>query len=203
MRSNLGCKVNQSEMEGAARRLRERGVPLVDARPRADLVLVNTCTVTAEADAKSRARRPARPARQPATPRSSSPAARSRSGREAFARRRPAARLVDNRRRTRSSPSSTVLLGEPTADADDGPRRRAADALGRRPGRSRRSTASPTTARSVERTRAFVKVQDGCSFFCTYCIIPAARGPERIALARRPSSPTSAGRSPPVIARSS
>src|SRR5436305_11141171 len=32
---------------------------------------------------------------------------------------------------------------------------------------------------SVERTRAFVKVQDGCSFFCTYCIIPAARGAER------------------------
>ena len=32
---------------------------------------------------------------------------------------------------------------------------------------------------SVERTRAFVKVQDGCSFFCTYCIIPRARGAER------------------------
>src|SRR5207245_1422289 len=32
---------------------------------------------------------------------------------------------------------------------------------------------------SVDRTRAFIKVQDGCSFFCTYCIIPAARGPER------------------------
>src|SRR4030095_6785936 len=32
---------------------------------------------------------------------------------------------------------------------------------------------------TVERTRAFVKVQDGCSFFCTYCIIPTARGPER------------------------
>ncbi|MFL5756339.1 MAG: MiaB/RimO family radical SAM methylthiotransferase, partial [Chloroflexota bacterium] len=32
---------------------------------------------------------------------------------------------------------------------------------------------------SVERTRAFVKVQDGCSFFCTYCIIPRARGGER------------------------
>jgi threonylcarbamoyladenosine tRNA methylthiotransferase MtaB len=31
----------------------------------------------------------------------------------------------------------------------------------------------------VERTRAFVKVQDGCSFYCTYCIIPAARGAER------------------------
>ena len=32
---------------------------------------------------------------------------------------------------------------------------------------------------SVERTRAFVKVQDGCSFHCTYCIIPRARGEER------------------------
>ncbi|HVL53815.1 MAG TPA: MiaB/RimO family radical SAM methylthiotransferase, partial [Vitreimonas sp.] len=32
---------------------------------------------------------------------------------------------------------------------------------------------------AVERTRAFVKVQDGCSFHCTYCIIPTARGPER------------------------
>ncbi len=32
---------------------------------------------------------------------------------------------------------------------------------------------------SVERTRAFVKVQDGCSFHCTYCIIPRARGVER------------------------
>ena len=31
----------------------------------------------------------------------------------------------------------------------------------------------------IDRTRAYVKVQDGCSFFCTYCIIPRARGPER------------------------
>ena len=55
---------------------------------------------------------------------------------------------------------------------------------GRSPARSRRCRASSwrrpwTTANVVERTRAFVKVQDGCSFFCTYCIIPTARGPER------------------------
>ena len=31
----------------------------------------------------------------------------------------------------------------------------------------------------IDRTRAFVKIQDGCSFHCTYCIIPRARGPER------------------------
>ena len=52
---NLGCKVNQSEMEGAARLLRERGVRLVEASSPADLVLINTCTVTAVADEKSRA----------------------------------------------------------------------------------------------------------------------------------------------------
>ena len=52
--ANLGCKVNQSEMEAAARRLREQGVRIVDGDRPADLVLVNTCTVTAEADAKSR-----------------------------------------------------------------------------------------------------------------------------------------------------
>ena len=52
---NLGCKVNQSEMEAAARLLREASVPLVDPGGAADLVLVNTCTVTATADEKSRA----------------------------------------------------------------------------------------------------------------------------------------------------
>jgi tRNA A37 methylthiotransferase MiaB len=51
---NLGCKVNQAEMEAAARLLRERGVTLVDDRSRADLYLVNTCTVTSVADQKSR-----------------------------------------------------------------------------------------------------------------------------------------------------
>ncbi|HET9092653.1 MAG TPA: hypothetical protein VFN50_09605, partial [Acidimicrobiales bacterium] len=51
---NLGCKVNQSEMEAAGRLLREHGVALVDGRSPADLVLVNTCTVTAVADHKSR-----------------------------------------------------------------------------------------------------------------------------------------------------
>ena len=30
---------------------------------------------------------------------------------------------------------------------------------------------------AIDRTRAFVKIQDGCSFYCTYCIIPRARGP--------------------------
>jgi threonylcarbamoyladenosine tRNA methylthiotransferase MtaB len=91
----------------------------------------------------------------------------------AFAAADPAARLVDNR-------SKAALLDELAALAGPPPTR----------GDGSLAAPLPTLAGvelegawddrgSVERTRAFVKVQDGCSFFCTYCIIPAARGTER------------------------
>jgi threonylcarbamoyladenosine tRNA methylthiotransferase MtaB len=174
--ANLGCKVNQAEMEGAARRLRERGVAVVDARERADLVLVNTCTVTMEADAKSRhavraARRASPDAEIVVT------GCSVQVGRDAFAAADRAARLVDNR-------AKDALLAELESLLGDGPA-----------GAPRVPAPLPTLSgvdlvgvpidgivdgrAAVERTRAFVKVQDGCSFFCTYCIIPAARGPER------------------------
>ena len=170
--ANLGCKVNQAEMEGAARRLRERGIAIVDGDRPADLVLVNTCTVTAEADAKSRhAVRRARRA-SPDAPIVVTGCS-VQVGRDAFAVADPDARLVDNRAKDALLAELDGLLGP--ANGDSGrPLDRALPTLsgveieGIADGRA-----------SVERTRAFVKVQDGCSFFCTYCIIPAARGPER------------------------
>ena len=169
--ANLGCKVNQAEMEAAARLLRERGVAIVDRGAPADLVLVNTCTVTAEADAKSRhvvrrARRTSPDAEIVVT------GCSVQVGREAFAAADPAARLVDNR-------SKDALLAEIATLVDVG-------ADGSRPLPRALPTLSGVEIEgiadgraSVERTRAFIKVQDGCSFFCTYCIIPAARGAER------------------------
>jgi threonylcarbamoyladenosine tRNA methylthiotransferase MtaB len=172
--TNLGCKVNQAEMEAAARLLRERGVAIVDDRHQADLVLVNTCTVTSEADAKSRhavrrARRTSPDAEIVVT------GCSVQVGREAFADADHRARLVDNR-------SKDALLAELAELV--GPRAQSQSPTGALP------RALPTLSgveiegivdgrASVERTRAFIKVQDGCSFFCTYCIIPAARGPER------------------------
>jgi threonylcarbamoyladenosine tRNA methylthiotransferase MtaB len=169
--TNLGCKVNAAEMEAAARRLRELGIAIVDGDRPADLVLVNTCTVTAEADAKSRhAVRRARRA-SPEAPVVVTGCS-VQVDRAAFAAVDPAARLVDNRSKDALLDELEDLLGpdRPT----DAPLGRALPTLsgveieGIADGRA-----------SVERTRAFVKVQDGCSFFCTYCIIPAARGPER------------------------
>jgi threonylcarbamoyladenosine tRNA methylthiotransferase MtaB len=178
--TNLGCKVNQAEMEAAARLLRERGIAVVDGDRRADLVLVNTCTVTAEADAKSRhavrrARRASPDAQVLVT------GCSVQVDRASLAAADPAARLIDNRAKDGLLAEVEALLGGGGGGGDGG---------GAAPLGALVDRALPTLSgveiegiaddrASVERTRAFVKVQDGCSFFCTYCIIPAARGPER------------------------
>src|SRR5262249_46460186 len=93
-------------------------------------------------------------------------------GREAFAAADPAARLVDNRSKDGLLEEIEQLVG-PARSGDA----RVARALPTLSGVEIEGIADGRA--SVERTRAFVKVQDGCSFFCSYCIIPAARGPER------------------------
>ncbi|HEY6571395.1 MAG TPA: radical SAM protein, partial [Candidatus Limnocylindrales bacterium] len=169
---NLGCKVNQSEMEGAARLLREAGVPLVDPDRAADLYLVNTCTVTATADEKSRAA--VRRARR-ANPRAEIvvTGCSVQVGPEAFARVDPDARLVGNDGKAGYLAELEGLLGAAVRPNAPLPTLSGVDLV-----------AAPIDGiaddrAAVERTRAFVKVQDGCSFYCTYCIIPRARGGER------------------------
>ena len=170
--ANLGCKVNQSEMESAARLLRERGVSVVDGNARADLVLVNTCTVTSTADQKSRqAVRRARRANPEAEIVVTGCSVQV--GREAFAAADPAARLVDNRAKDGLLRELGELVGAGARPA------RLDRALPTLSGVEIDGIADDRASARLRRTRAFIKVQDGCSFFCTYCIIPAARGPER------------------------
>ncbi len=176
--TNLGCKVNQSEMEAAARLLRARGVAVVDDRARADLYLINTCTVTSTADQKSR--QAVRRARR------ENPSAdvvvtgcSVQVGPAAFAAADPAAHLVDNAARDVLLAELAALVGMP--EAGDGPIDRALPTLS---GVTALDAAGPLDGiadgrTSADRTRAFIKVQDGCSFYCTYCIIPRARGAER------------------------
>jgi threonylcarbamoyladenosine tRNA methylthiotransferase MtaB len=178
---NLGCKVNQSEMEAAARLLREAGALLVDPGRAADLFLVNTCTVTATADEKSRSAvrraRRANPNAQVVVTGCSVQV-----DPDMFATIDAAARLVANEDKATFLAELETLL-RVDDHADDAPHAAldaalptlsgveavAADAL----------DGAADDRASVERTRAFVKVQDGCSFHCTYCIIPRARGAER------------------------
>ena len=173
--TNLGCKVNQAEMDAVERLLRARGVEIAADGGAADLHLVNTCTVTAVADDKSR--KAVRRARR------ASPAAMVivtgcsvGVGGPALAAVDPAARLVPNGEKDGLLAEVERLLGAatPPGDGPHGPLDAALPTLagveieGIADGRGR-----------IDRTRAYVKVQDGCSFFCTFCIIPRARGPER------------------------
>jgi threonylcarbamoyladenosine tRNA methylthiotransferase MtaB len=171
---NLGCKVNQSEMEGAARLLRERGVRLVDGAAPADLVLVNTCTVTSVADDKSRtAVRRARRANPDAEIVVAGCSVQVDP--TAFHTVDADARLIGNDGKAALLAELAALLPVASDGALAGPLPTLAGVeLVAEP----LDDAADDRA-AVERTRAFVKVQDGCSFFCTYCIIPRARGPER------------------------
>ena len=176
---NLGCKVNQSEMEGAARLLREAGVPLVDPDRGADLVLVNTCTVTAVADEKSRAavRRARRANRDAAIVVTGCSV---QVGPEAFARIDDQARLVGNDAKAAFLAELEALLGAGAdAHGSPGPMARPLPTLSGVDVAGATIEGIADDRASVERTRAFVKVQDGCSFYCIYCIIPRARGPKR------------------------
>ena len=199
--ANLGCKVNQSEMDAVERLLRARGVELVDAHEAADLVVVNTCTVTSIADRKSRqavrrARRESPDAQVLVTGCSVA------IDPESLAAADPLARLYDNDSKGRlvaelaglldaagGRPMPTLSGVEPTVEPAG---RRAVDravepSLGRAfelesgEGSVEDDFADRT---DIDRTRAFIKIQDGCSFHCTYCIIPRARGAERSVPAR-------------------
>jgi threonylcarbamoyladenosine tRNA methylthiotransferase MtaB len=182
--ANLGCKVNQAEMDSVERLLRARGVELVGGHETADLVVVNTCTVTAVADRKSRqivrrARRANPHARVLVTGCSVAVDP------DAIAAADPEAGLFDNDSKglllaeleamltASGGPSPTPLSGlKPATDPCTAAGVRFDDGEG-----ACEDDFDSRTA--IDRTRAFVKIQDGCAFHCTYCIIPRARGPER------------------------
>ncbi len=187
--ANLGCKVNQSEMDEIERLLRAAGVRIVEPGQPADLVVVNTCAVTGVADRKSRhavrhARRTSPDALTLVTGCSVELDAAS------FAAIDPALRLFGTDAR---SALVHELAGLLACGGDSGPAQAAGDgrealdpsgAAGEAAGREAVRPAVVDRPR-IARTRAFVKVQDGCSFHCTYCIVPRARGVPRAVPAER------------------
>ena len=172
--TNLGCKVNQAEMDALAQLLQRRGIDVSTDGREADLHVVNTCAVTAVADDKSR--KAVRRARR------ESPGAlvlvtgcSVQVGPEVFRGIDPSALVLANEVKDDLLAEVERLLGPDRAgDAPhgliDGPLPTLAGV---------EPEAAAGDRAWTERTRAYLKIQDGCSFFCTYCIIPRARGPER------------------------
>ncbi len=161
----LGCKVNQYETQAMERELLRRGHTLTDFDGVADAYIVNTCSVTAVSDKKSR--QMIRRCRK-----QNPEAVVAACGCYVQTHPEEAAGLdMDLIAGTGDHMAFLDLLEQEWAQRrgssllDDALRRRRFEAL---PGGGMAS-----------RTRAMLKVEDGCVNFCTYCIIPFARGPVR------------------------
>ena len=154
---HLGCKVNRYESDRILADLRAAGYEVSETMGYADLYIVNTCAVTAEAERKSRQ-------------------VLSR-----FRRFNPDAPIMVTGCAAQKNPaffenSNVSYLGGTAGKAElarhIGTRYREDLTL------PRQYEDSATVARG-NRTRSFLKVQDGCDRYCSYCVIPYLRGPSR------------------------
>jgi threonylcarbamoyladenosine tRNA methylthiotransferase MtaB len=162
--TTLGCRTNQEESSALARLLSAQGFTLVPFPGPADAVVVNTCTVTSGADADSR-----------------------RAIRRAVAAA-PGALVLVTGCYAQVAPQAAALPGVHYV-VGHGARGRIPEliAFGRppratvlRPPLPGRLDGDPLAHGPAEgRTRAFLKVQDGCDAFCAFCIVPFARGRSR------------------------
>lgn len=155
----LGCKVNQAESEQIAARLLGSGVK-VTSEGEASVIVINTCTVTGEADTKAR-----------------------KAVRQAL-RSAQAPLVVVTGCLAAIDPEGLTALGDRVIVEQD--KRAVAEAVIARLGRTAaeevpetRAGVAGAHARTGTKTRAMVKIEDGCDAYCTYCIVPRARGVPR------------------------
>lgn len=161
--ATLGCKVNQYESSSLAEMFRARGYQVVDFKDKADVYVINTCTVTNMGDRKSRQliRR--------------------------AAKANPGGLVVVTGCYSQVSPGEVLEIPGVDLVTGTGDRSRIVDMVeklekGRKVSavRERRDLTEyeelPAVA-STGRVRAFLKIQEGCDNFCSYCIVPYARGP--------------------------
>jgi threonylcarbamoyladenosine tRNA methylthiotransferase MtaB len=174
----IGCRLNQAEIEQMARQFRAQGHTIVGAAGEADLVVINTCSVTSEAasDSRQKIRRAARDGAgeiivtgcwstlQP----------------QAAAEMPQVLKVVPN---DRKDSLVSDLLDDRPFDPSTG-FRHGEQKTNRQPIDSRQAfNLEPLNRVPLpglrQRTRAFIKVQDGCDNACTFCITTLARGDSR------------------------
>jgi threonylcarbamoyladenosine tRNA methylthiotransferase MtaB len=171
---NLGCKVNSYEFDVMQQMLQENGFQIVSFDERADVYVVNTCTVTNMADRKSRqmlhkAKKMNPQAVVVAT------GCYVQTGQEDLIEDLSVDLIIGNNKKAELA---DILLEYLKNNFDQQPLHA-------------RKTLDETTVidinrtdefeevqlyKTAEHTRAYIKIQDGCNQFCSYCIIPYARG---------------------------
>ena len=164
----LGCKVNQYESEAIAEALESNGLLKCDHDKECDIYIINTCTVTAESDRKAR-----------------------QFIRRAYAKN-PDAFIIVTGCLAETHPEDIAKIKGVDFICGNSKKLEAVKAA-MKFAETRQKNTSPEIFESqlegagfekmnithFDRTRAYVKIEDGCENRCTYCIIPAARGKVR------------------------
>jgi threonylcarbamoyladenosine tRNA methylthiotransferase MtaB len=150
---SIGCRLNQSEIETYARQFRAAGHTLVPYASEADLAVINTCTVTNAADSDSRAK--IRQAARAGVDHVVVTGCWSTLNPENAARIAGVSKVIPNESKNNLVP---MVLDIPVEDIDLEP------------------VARELIPGARLRTRAFIKVQDGCDNRCTFCVTTIARG---------------------------
>ena len=164
----LGCKVNQYESEAIAELLESEGISVLPSSTICDAYIINTCTVTAESDRKARQ----------------------------FIRRaiskNPNAYIIVTGCLAQSSPDDIAKIDGVDFICGNGEKLIAAKRLIEYFNSSKKKDSPEIYVSNIndasfedmsinkfDRTRAYVKIEDGCENRCSYCIIPSARGKVR------------------------
>lgn len=165
--TTLGCRLNQYDSESILTQFHERGYEAVENPVLADVCVINTCAVTSTAERKSR------------------------NLIRSLKRRNPRARIIAAGCFPERSAEAVAELGAADLIIGNGEKEHVLDFLDKLDagvestvfiGESKRAKVwtDGTRVRGLRsRARAFLKVQDGCSQKCTYCIVPQLRGPGR------------------------
>ncbi|MBC3532435.1 tRNA (N(6)-L-threonylcarbamoyladenosine(37)-C(2))-methylthiotransferase MtaB [Blautia massiliensis] len=161
---NLGCKVNAYEIEAMQQLLEEAGYEIVPFEPGADIYVINTCTVTNIADRKSRqmlhkAKKMNPEAIVVAT------GCYVQTGGEKLEKDEAIDLVLGNNQK--------INIVEALAEYAENKPGHGSHVIKINQTKEYEDLSIDHTA---EHVRAYIKVQDGCNQFCTYCIIPYARG---------------------------
>ena len=164
--TTLGCKVNQYDSVTIEEALLAKGFEIVDFTSHADVYIINTCTVTHKTDYQSRQliRR--------------------------AQKRNPHARIIVTGCYAQVAPEALAQMQEVSLILGNAQKHEIADLIARVPDTSasgimvsdiNRETCfrDPSLHSFSNHTLAFLKIQDGCESFCSYCIVPYARGKPR------------------------
>lgn len=167
---NLGCKVNAYETESMRQMLEQAGYEIVPFEEHADVYVINTCSVTNVADRKSRQMIHRAKKRNPDSVVAAAGCYVQTSKEQAQADEAIDILIGNNKKHL-----LIQLLEQFFAQREHADKEKPGCSLVSDIGEDREYEELKVSS-TGEHTRAFLKVQDGCNQFCSYCIIPYARG---------------------------